>query len=175
MGVPNPVFMIDWATYMSKHGGGVPKGAQQILEIKLMLTPELGGDDACLIATYLGTGRSESNRLLFEDIQSSEDHCGTMGFFNTGVGGRTVEEAFAAAKAHFKGAPGVYDALDAWSHKKATKAVMSAKTAYKEDTKKVYDAAGKVVAGVAAAAGFGAIAYFFGAAIVVYLITRASK
>lgn len=172
MGVPNPVFMIDWATYLSKYGGEVPKGGEQIAALRAMLQPELGGDDACLVSTYIGTGRSEANTSLAEwDTKTAEDDCKT----DKWIGGRTVAQAFAAAKDRFSGAPGVYDALEGWGKGKAAKAIASVKANVKQDVDKLKKDAANVATGVIAAAGFGAVAYFFGAAIVVYLIAKASK
>jgi hypothetical protein len=169
MGIPSPVFQGAWATILAQTGGKVPKGAGPILDLRLALEPELGKDDACLIATYIGTGRSEANTSWVETgTHTAEEDCGC----DSWIGGRTVAEAQAAMREHFKALPSVVNVLDQWAAQKAVTAIASVNKNVQEDVDKIKDKAANVAAGAVAAATGGAMLYFGGAALALVLLSR---
>ena len=63
-----------FAGIVNKAGGKVPKGGDLLLQLRNCLSLALSADDACLIATYIGTGRSEANTSIAEwDTRTAED------------------------------------------------------------------------------------------------------
>lgn len=159
-----------FAMLVNKAGGNVPKGGDLLLQLRGVLSQAVGADDACLIATYIGTGRSEANTSALEwGTQTAEDDCGTDKFW----GGRTVAEAFDAAAATIPA--GDFATLDAWAKGKAAAAKASVDANVKQDVNKIKDKVKDAATGAVAAAGFGAAAYVLGAAFLVWLATKAGK
>lgn len=159
-----------FAGIVNKAGGKVPKGGDLLLQLRNCLSLALSADDACLIATYIGTGRSEANTSIVEwDTRTAEDDCDTDKLF----GGRTVEEAFAAAKATIPAED--FATLEAWGEGKAAAATASVASNVQQDVDKIKEQAKDVATGVAVAAGAGATAYLLGAGVLVWLATKAGK
>lgn len=146
---PDSVAAAQFATLFAQLDGKIPQGAQ-LLELRKILEDIVGKDDACLIATYIGTGRKESNEELAEVVQTAEEDCGTAGWL---FDDRTVEEAMAAAKENVPHE--MWLALAAWAGGKEIKALKSAKKSYDEETQKVIDKVEEVVEEAAAGAAFG--------------------
>lgn len=172
-GIVSPVTATEWALLLSKTGGKVPKDAGQILDLRLLLEPELGKDDACLIATYIGTGRSDANTSWTETgTQTAEDACGCGGWF----GGRSVADAMAAMHAHFDATlPSLSATLQSWSEQKAVTAKASVSANVKQDVDKIKHDAAVAAAGVGVAVGGGVVVYLFGGAILLWMLSRGAK
>lgn len=113
-------------------GGQVPRNADQLLKLRLMLEKVLSSEHSCLIATYIGTGRSEANTSKVETgTQTAEEYCGTDGWiFDT-----TVEDAYAAAAKILP--PEDYSVLDSWGKQKSVKALSDVQRNVQQDVDKL--------------------------------------
>lgn len=157
-GIPDGAFLAAWSTVLATSGGKPPADGAAILQLRLALELALSKEAACLIATYIGTGRKASNIDSVEGVYSAEKDCGTTGFL--GIGATTVEDAYDEAKTALAAVPGAYDALVEWGSGKALVAVAGAKKSYAEDADKLNQ---KIVSTATTGAGvyiIGAIAAF---------------
>jgi len=113
-------------------GGAVPKNADQILRLRLLLEGVVAEPYPCLISTYVGTGRSEKNTGFAETgTQTAEEACGTDGWvFDT-----TVQDAYDAAAKVLP--PDDYAVLVSWGDQKAVKALADVKRNVDEDLSKL--------------------------------------
>jgi len=162
-GIPDGAFLGAWSTVLATSAGKPPADGAAILQLRLALELVLSKEAACLIATYIGTGRKESNVDTVEGVYSAEKDCGTTGFL--GIGATTVEDAYEEAKTALAAVPGAYDALVSWGDGKALVAVAGAKKSYAED-------ADKLKKKIASTATKGATVYIVGA-VVALLVLKA--
>lgn len=138
----------DWGSIYAATGGAVPKNASILLDLRQLLARHVGADDACLVATYIGTGRSKANTSVLEvGVNTAEEDCGCDSWF----GGRTVAEALAATKAEVPA--DVWNVLAKWADQKSAAAVAGAAKSYKEDADKLQTQIATTAAGVAGGVG----------------------